>query len=86
MSKAKSHRVADIRAEYRKSDFPIGMVRGKYTARLAAASNVVILDPEIAAAFPTSKSVNDALGVVLQAAKSVRLPRSAGKRARKQQS
>jgi len=80
MSKARRHRVADIRAEYRKSDFPNGLMRGKYAARLAAASNVVILDPEIAAAFPTSRSVNDALGVVLQAAKSVRLARSAGKR------
>jgi len=84
MSKPKSHRVADIRAAYRRSDFPNGLVRGKYAARLAAASNVVILDPEIAAAFPTSRSVNDALGVVLQAAKSVRLPRSASKRTRKQ--
>ncbi len=80
MSKARSHRVADIRAEYRKSDFPSGLVRGKYAARLAAASNVVILDPEIAAAFPTSKSVNDALGLVLQAAKSARLARSAVKK------
>ncbi len=47
----------EIRPEY---DFSAG-VRGKYAARYAAGSNVVVLDPDVAAKFPTSEAVNDAL-------------------------
>jgi len=46
-----------MRAEY---DFS-GGVRGKYVDRYRGGTNVVILDPELAEAFPDSKSVNDAL-------------------------
>ena len=48
-------------------------VRGKYYKRiLKEGSNVVVLEPDIAKAFPTSAAVNDALRVVLQAARAVR--------------
>lgn len=53
-----------MRAEY---DFS-GGVRGKYVAQLRRGSNVVILDPEVAEAFPDSKSVNDALRAILAVA------------------
>ena len=58
MKKAKS-RVADdeMRAEY---DFT-GAVRGKYYKRFRQSSNVVLLEPDVAAAFPNSASVNEAL-------------------------
>lgn len=69
MKKTKTTGVADMRAAYRKADFPSGLVRGKYAARLSAGANIAILEPEIAAAFPTSRAVNEALGVVLQAAR-----------------
>jgi len=46
-----------MRAEY---DFSKG-VRGKYIARIATGSNVVVLDADVAARFPDSKSVNEAL-------------------------
>jgi hypothetical protein len=46
-----------MRAEY---DFA-GGVRGKYVDRYRRGVNVVLLDPELAKAFPDSKSVNDAL-------------------------
>ena len=46
-----------MRAEY---DFS-GGVRGKYVDRYRRGTNVVLLDPELADAFPDSKSVNDAL-------------------------
>jgi hypothetical protein len=46
-----------MRAEY---DFSTG-VRGKYASRYGSGTNVVLLDPELVAAFPDSKSVNDAL-------------------------
>jgi hypothetical protein len=35
--------------------------REKYAKRYRAGANVVLLDPEVAAAFPNSKAVNDAL-------------------------
>ena len=46
-----------MRGEY---DFS-GGVRGKYAARYAQGTNVVVLDPDVAEAFPTPKAVNDAL-------------------------
>jgi len=47
----------DLRPEY---DFS-GGVRGKHAARYAAGTNVVVLDPDIAAVFPNSVAVNEAL-------------------------
>ena len=48
-------------------------VRGKYYKRiLKEGANVVVLDPDIAKAFPTSVAVNDALRVVLQAGRTAR--------------
>lgn len=46
-----------MRAEY---DFT-GGVRGKYAQRYAAGSNVVVLDPDVAEMFPTSRVVNSTL-------------------------
>ena len=46
-----------MRQEY---DFSKG-VRGKYAARYAEGSNVVVLDPDVAAEFPTAAAVNEAL-------------------------
>ena len=38
-----------------------GASRNKYAARYAAGSAVVVLDPDVAAAFPTPGEANDAL-------------------------
>jgi hypothetical protein len=38
-----------------------GGFRGKYAARFAGGSNVVVLDPDVATAFPDSRAVNNAL-------------------------
>ena len=46
-----------MRDEY---DFSKG-VRGKYAARYAKGSNVVVLDPDVAAEYPTAEAVNEAL-------------------------
>jgi hypothetical protein len=54
-----------MRPEY---DFS-GGVRGKYAGRYRKGTNVVLLDPEVAAAFPDSTSVNDALRALLSIAK-----------------
>jgi hypothetical protein len=61
-------RPVEMRAEY---DFSDG-VRGKYVDRYRRGTNVVLLDPELAKAFPDSKSVNDALRAVLSGATGVR--------------
>jgi hypothetical protein len=54
-----------MRSEY---DFS-GGVRGKYADRYRKGTNVVLLEPEVAAAFPDSTSVNDALRALLAIAK-----------------
>ncbi len=61
-----------LRREYRAADFPRGLVRGKHAKKAAVASNIVVLDPEIAAAFPNSASVNDALRALVKVAKHVK--------------
>jgi len=54
-----------MRPEY---DFS-GGVRGKYAQRYRQGTNIVVLDPEVAAVFPDSTSVNDALRALLAIAK-----------------
>jgi hypothetical protein len=43
-----------------------GGVRGKYVERYKTGTNVVLLDPDVAQAFPTSDSVNQALRLLIQ--------------------
>ena len=50
-----------------------GGVRGKYAKRYRAGSNLVLLDPDLAEAFPTEAAVNDALRAVLKMTEAVRL-------------
>jgi hypothetical protein len=54
----------DLRPEYDLAALGPG-VRGKYAGRLAR-TTLVALEPELAAAFPTSEAVNDALRAVLR--------------------
>jgi hypothetical protein len=46
-------------------DFSKG-IRGKYAKRYAEGTNVVLLEPEVAKAFPTSEAVNKALRKVME--------------------
>jgi hypothetical protein len=48
-----------------------GGVRGKYVNRFPKDVVMVTLEADVAAAFPDSKSVNEALRVLLKAAKKV---------------
>jgi hypothetical protein len=50
-----------MRREY---DFSKG-VRGKYASRLRPGSQIVVLDPDVAAAFGDAKSVNRALRALI---------------------
>jgi hypothetical protein len=58
----------ELRPEYRREDFG-RLERGKYAERVREASNVVVLDPEVAQAFPNAKAVNDALRGLLALAR-----------------
>ncbi len=57
----------EMRAEYRREDLG-PLVRGKYAARYAKATNIVVIDPALAKAFPNSETVNDALRSLLAVA------------------
>ena len=59
----------DIRPEYDFSSLG-GGVRGKYYARVAAGSNLVLLDPDVAKAFPSQEAVNRALRMLAEIAHS----------------
>lgn len=63
-----SGRNPDMRDEY---DFR-GGVRGKYAARYARGSNVVVLDPDVAEVFSDPIALNEALRVVARAAREPR--------------
>jgi hypothetical protein len=73
MRKVKSRTADDdMRAQY---DFS-GAVRGKYYERFRQSSNVVLLEPDVAAAFPNSAAVNQALRALASIArKSTRVVR-----------
>jgi hypothetical protein len=47
-----------------------GGVRGKYYERYQQGTNVVVLDPDVAAVFRDSQSVNHALRLLIDVAKS----------------
>jgi hypothetical protein len=65
-TKAKSTRDADtMRPEY---DFSKA-VRGKHHTKYLESTNVVVLDPDVAASFKNSEAVNDALRALLRIAR-----------------
>ncbi len=57
-----------MRTEYLREDLGKG-VRGKHLDSYRKGSIFVLLDPDVAKAFPTSKSVNDALLSLMRIAK-----------------
>jgi hypothetical protein len=57
----------ELREEYDLSQLPI-MPKGRYAPERRAGSNVVVLDPDLARAFPSDEAVNKALRLILQAA------------------
>lgn len=83
MKKAKCTATDELRSEYRRSDFG-HLVRGKYAARVAAETNVVVLEPEVAEVFPNDEAVNEALrGLIDLAATTARLTSRSTGRAKK---
>ncbi|HEY6230848.1 MAG TPA: hypothetical protein VIW64_06280 [Pyrinomonadaceae bacterium] len=68
MKKIESDEEDDLRPEYDFSQMKSG-VRGKYVERYREGTNLVLLDPDVAAAFPDAKAVNDALRQLLDESK-----------------
>lgn len=78
MKKVKS-RSDELRSEYKFSDFK-KLERGKYYESAKESSNVVVLDPEVAAVFPNSAAVNKALRSLIEMASSLSRPTSVSSR------
>ncbi len=57
----------DLEPEYDLGSMKV-MPRGRYALERRAGKNVVILEPDLAAAFPNDAAVNEALRLVLKAA------------------
>lgn len=67
MKKVEEEPEDGMRDEYDLSQLK-GRVRGKYAARYSEGTNLVLLEPDVAAAFPDAKSVNEALRLLINVA------------------
>jgi hypothetical protein len=56
----KTAKKEDMRKEYRREDLGTG-VRGKYYDEYKKGTNLVLLSPDVAKAFPTEEAVNKTL-------------------------
>jgi len=69
MKKAKRDEEEDeLRPEYDLSELK-GRTRGKYVERYRGGTNLVLLEPDVAAAFPDAKAVNEALRLLMKVAR-----------------
>ncbi|TAJ80139.1 hypothetical protein EPO44_18855 [bacterium] len=74
MRKVSAKKNADeLRSEYDLSRLR-GGVRGKYYKRAMAGTNLVLIEPDLAKAFPDTDSVNRALRLLIDAASSAATP------------
>ena len=67
MKKVEDEQEDELRPEYDLSQLK-GRVRGKYAERYREGTNLVLLDPDVAAAFPDAKAVNEALRLLIDVA------------------
>ena len=58
----------ELRDEYDLSKMAI-LPKGRFDPKRRIGTNVVVLDPEIAKAFPNDEAVNEALRLILKATK-----------------
>jgi len=59
----------ELRPEYDLRELLKGGIRGKYAKRYRAGTNLVLLAPDVAKAFPTDDAVNEALRLVVRLTK-----------------
>ncbi len=83
MKKGSRKTTDELRPEYKRSDFGT-LVRGKYVARVSEASNIVVLEPQVARAFPNDHAVNQALRGLLRDRKGSARPTMRPTRARRE--
>jgi uncharacterized DUF497 family protein len=83
MKKANHKPTDELRPEYKRSDFGT-LVRGKYARKVAEATNVVVLEPQVARAFPNDRAVNKALRGVLRNRKVSARPTIRSRRTRRE--
>jgi hypothetical protein len=58
----------EMRPEYDRKDLGEG-VRGKYYSSFKEGHNIVLLEPEVAIAFPSEEAVNEALKSLIKVAR-----------------
>ena len=83
MKKASRKPADELRPEYKRSDFPT-LVRGKYAQKITEATNVVVLEPQVARAFPNDYAVNKALRGVMRSRKNTVRPTTRSTRTRRE--
>jgi hypothetical protein len=66
MKKPKTEKMDELQPEYDLAPLLKEGVRGKYAAQALEGTTLVLLDPDVAAAFPTAASVNEALRLVMK--------------------
>ena len=59
----------DLRPEYDLKQLLRGAEQGRYAERFRLGTNLVLLEPDVAAAFPDEQSVNEALKLVIELTK-----------------
>jgi hypothetical protein len=64
----------ELQEEYDLSQLPI-MPKGRFAPEKRVGSNLILLEPDLAQAFPTDEAVNKALRLILQA---TQIPEKAG--------
>lgn len=78
--KSKDDKTDDLRPEYDLRELLKDGVQGKYADRFQEGTNLVLLDSDVAEAFPNDEAVNEALRLVIKLTK---LPKSEKKSAHK---
>ena len=66
----------ELRREYDLSELK-GAVRGKYQAQATKGRTLVLLEPDVAEAFPDGRTVNEALRALVKVARSQKIAASA---------
>jgi len=65
-TRSRGAKADDLRPEYDLRELLKEGVQGKYARRYREGTNLVLLAPDVAEAFPTGDAVNDALRLVIR--------------------
>jgi hypothetical protein len=65
-TRSRGEKADELRPEYDLGKILKGGVQGKYADRYREGTNLVLLAPDVAEAFPTDEAVNEALRLVIR--------------------